>query len=63
MIMYQAWRRPGRKPRPVDAVSIERVLDRVDGHTTKRDIDETVGATDASLDPDGDRREEDGDKA
>ena len=36
-----------------------RVLER----TAEGNVDQTVGAADASLDPDGDGREEDGDEA
>lgn len=64
-MMYQAWKRPGRKPSTAHAVSLPPgvIYRRLVGHTAKRNVDQTVCRADSSLDPDSQRREEDGDEA
>ena len=63
-MMYHAWRRPGRKPRPDESISIQRLASRKEGkRTAKRNVDDAVGAADALLYPDRERRENDGNEA
>ena len=62
-MMYQACRRPGRKPRTEEMLVVGETIWEYVRLTAKSDVDQTVGAADASLDPDRDGWEEDSDQA